>query len=114
MKVAVIGSRSLQIDQLKDYLPECVTEIISGGACGVDASAREYAKSNNIPLTEYLPEYEKYGKRAPLIRNIRIIEDADIVLAFWDGKSHGTRFVIEKCEQMGKEIKVFTCPSQEQ
>lgn len=44
MKVAIIGSRTLRIENLGDYLPENVTEIISGGAVGVDTCAREYAK----------------------------------------------------------------------
>ncbi|MEZ3452916.1 MAG: DUF2493 domain-containing protein [Oscillospiraceae bacterium] len=106
MKVAVIGSRSLTVDDLGKYLPEGTTEIISGGARGVDACARNYAIAHNIKLTEFLPEYEKYGRRAPLKRNITIIENADTVLAFWDGKSNGTRFVIKKYREMGKEIKI--------
>lgn len=109
MKVAVIGSRGLKVDNLGEYLPQGTTEIISGGAKGVDACAREYAISHGIKLTEFLPEYKKYGKSAPLKRNISIIESADLVLAFWDGKSNGTRFVIEKCHEMGKEIKI-KCP----
>lgn len=106
MKVAVIGSRGLTVEKLGKYLPPETTEIISGGARGIDTCAREYAISHNIKLTEFLPEYKKYGKSAPLRRNITIIENADIVLAFWDGKSNGTRFVIEKCHEFGKEIKV--------
>lgn len=106
MKVAVIGSRGLTVDNLEKYLPPETTEIISGGAKGIDTCAREYAISHNIKLTEFLPEYEKYGKSAPLKRNITIIENADIVLAFWDGKSNGTRFAIEKCREFEKEIKL--------
>ena len=106
MKVAVIGSRGLTIDNLEKYLPRETTEIISGGAKGIDACAREYAVSHGIKLTEFLPEYEKYGKNAPLKRNITIIEAADVVLAFWDGKSRGTKFVIEKCREVGKTVRV--------
>lgn len=106
MKVAVIGSRRLTIDNLEKYLPSETTEIISGGAKGIDTCAKEYAIAHNIKLTEFLPEYEKYGKNAPLKRNITIIENADIVLAFWDGISNGTRFVIDKCRETGKEVKV--------
>jgi len=105
MKVAVIGSRGLEISNLEEYLPEGVTEIISGGARGVDTLAREYAHAHGIKLTEFLPEYDKYGRAAPLKRNITIIEHADLVLAFWDGKSKGTRFVIESCERMGVEVR---------
>lgn len=108
MKVAVIGSRGLTVNDLGKYLPAETTEIISGGAKGIDACAREYAAAHNIKLTEFLPEYEKYGKSAPLKRNIEIIKNADVVLAFWDGKSRGTKFVIDKCAELGKEIKVET------
>lgn len=102
MKVAVIGSRTLRITNLEKYLPEDTTEIVSGGARGVDQSAREYAYDNNIPLKEFFPDYESYGRLAPLKRNILIINYADKVLAFWDGKSHGTKFVIENCKKLSK------------
>lgn len=106
MKVAVVGSRGLYIWNLEEYLPENITEIISGGAKGVDASARVYALTHGIKLTEFLPEYEKYGRSAPLKRNITIIEHADLVLAFWDGKSHGTKFVIDNCKKRNIPIIV--------
>ena len=107
MKVAVIGSRGLTVSDLGKYLPENTTEIVSGGAKGVDTSAREYAKSNGIKLTEFLPEYTRFGRSAPLKRNISIIEYADIVLAFWDGKSRGTKFVIDNCRRLGVEVRVY-------
>lgn len=107
MKVAVIGSRELRVDNLGKYLPEEVTEIVSGGARGIDTSAREYALKNNIKLKEFLPEYEKYGRSAPLKRNMQIIDYADMVLAFWDGKSRGTKFVIDNCKRIGKRVKIF-------
>lgn len=107
MKVAVIGSRTLKIDNLGDYLPQNTTEIISGGAKGIDSCAREYALSHNIKLTEILPDYARYGKGAPLKRNITIIQSADIVLTFWDGKSRGTKFVIDKCDEMGVNVKIY-------
>ncbi|MCH5192827.1 MAG: DUF2493 domain-containing protein [Oscillospiraceae bacterium] len=107
MKVAVIGSRGLTVDDLGKYLPEDTTEIVSGGAKGIDTCAREYALAHNIKLTEFLPDYEKYKKGAPLKRNLQIIEYADIVLAFWDGKSRGTKYVIDNCKKMGVELKIF-------
>ena len=107
MKVAVIGSRGLSVSNLGRYLPKNTTEIVSGGAKGVDTSAREYALSHGIKLTEFLPEYTKYGRSAPLKRNITIIEYSDIVLAFWDGKSRGTKFVIDNCRKLGVEVRVY-------
>ena len=107
MKVAVIGSRGLRVNDLGKYLPDEVTEIISGGARGVDTSAREYALSHGLKLTEYLPEYDKYGRGAPPKRNITIIKNADLVLAFWDGSSRGTKFVIDNCKKRNIPVKIF-------
>lgn len=107
MKVAVVGSRGLTVSDLEKYLPDGVTEIVSGGAKGIDACAKQYAISSGIKLTEYLPKYEKYGRTAPLKRNIQIIDYADLVVAFWDGASHGTKFVIDNCKRRGIPVKVF-------
>ncbi len=107
MKVAVIGSRNLNIDHLEKYLPEDTTEIVSGGARGIDQCARRYAREHRLKLTEFLPEYDLYGRQAPLRRNITIIEYSDLVLAFWDGTSPGTRFVIQKCKEKKIPCKVF-------
>ena len=65
MKIAVIGSRGLRVSDLGQYLPDGVTEIVLGGAKGVDACAREYALANGLILTEFLPEYQRYGRAAP-------------------------------------------------
>lgn len=110
MKVAVIGSRNLKVKNLKKYLPSEVTEIVSGGTKGIDSSARDYALKNNIPLKEFLPEYKKYGRIAPLKRNIQIIEYADIVLAFWDGNSTDTKYVIDNCHKLNVPVKIILCP----
>lgn len=107
MRVAVIGSRGLQVNDLGKYLPDEVTEIISGGARGVDTSARKYAMEHGLKLTEYLPEYDKYGRSAPLKRNITIIENVDLVLAFWDGSSRGTKYVIDNCKKRNIPLKIY-------
>ncbi len=67
MKVAVIGSRNLHVEHLGAFLPAKTTEIVSGGAKGIDTCAKEFALQKSIKLTEFLPEYEKYGRIAPLI-----------------------------------------------
>ena len=107
MKIAVIGSRGLVINDLGKYLPANVTEIVSGGAKGIDTCAKEYALSNGIKLTEFLPEYNKYGRGAPLKRNLLRIDYADEVLAFWDGRSSGTKYVIEQCRKRNKKVSIF-------
>ena len=107
MRTAVIGSRNLSVADLGAYLPEGTEEIVSGGAKGVDASAREYAQAHGVRLTEFLPDYRRYGRGAPLRRNIDIIEHADTVLAFWDGRSKGTEFVIDECVRRGVPVRVI-------
>lgn len=107
MKTAVIGSRNLMVSDLEKYLPDNTTEIVSGGARGIDSCAKEYAVKNGLILTEFLPEYNKYGRSAPLKRNLLIINYADVVYAFWDGKSKGTKFVIDNCKKQGKKIHIF-------
>ena len=107
MKVAVIGSRDIKDINLGEYLKDDVTEIVSGGAKGVDTVASQYAQENNIKLTEFLPEYNRYKRGAPLKRNIQIAEYADKVLAFWDGKSRGTKFVIDYCKNSNIPVEVI-------
>ena len=109
MKVAIIGSRNLKIseEELKKLLPAETTEIVSGGAKGIDTCAKSYAMSNKIKYTEFLPQYEKYGKCAPIKRNAQIINYADMILAFWDGSSKGTLNVIKACKKINKKIHVY-------
>lgn len=107
MKVAIIGSRNLLVRNLGDYLPADTEEIVSGGARGIDSCAREYAKKNGIKLTEFLPDYERYGKRAPLLRNLEIIDHADLIIAFWDGISRGTKYTIENAKLRGKPVTLL-------
>lgn len=104
MRVAIIGSRTLQVNNLEDYLPKGVTAIISGGAKGIDQCAAKYAKAHGIKLIEYYPDYARYGRSAPLQRNKRIVEACDMVLAFWDKSSKGTKFTIDYATKMGKRV----------
>ena len=107
MKVAIIGSRNLLVNDLQNYLPEDVTEIVSVGAKGIDSCARQYALAHKLKLTEFLPEYNKYGRAAPLKRNLLIIDYADLVLAFWDGGSRGTKYVIDNCKRKNKPVTIY-------
>lgn len=107
MKAAVIGSRNLRVKRLEQYLPEGITEIVSGGARGIDMDAQEYAKMRGIPYRIFLPDYETYGRSAPLKRNLQIIEYADMVFAFWDGRSRGTWFVIRNSLMKNVPVQVY-------
>lgn len=61
----------------------------------------------DIKPNELLPFNDIYGRAAPIKRNLLIINYADLVLAFWDGKSRGTKFVIDECKKQSKPIKIF-------
>ncbi|MBQ3133255.1 MAG: DUF2493 domain-containing protein [Clostridia bacterium] len=107
MKIAVVGSRGLQVEELGQYLPAGATEIVSGGAKGVDRCAADYALAHHWSLTEFLPQYNRYGRGAPIRRNNDIVAYADHVLVFWDGVSHGAKYVIDRCRKTGKPVTVF-------
>ena len=107
MKLAVIGSRTITIERLSDYLPDDVTEIVSGGAKGIDTCAAAYAEENGIKLTVFLPQYELFGRAAPLKRNEQIAEYADSAIAFWDGKSKGTLHTVKKFLDRNKPVRVI-------
>ncbi len=108
MKVAVIGSRSVFPADVGRYIADG-DEIVSGGAVGVDSCAAEYAKRKGLKLTVFLPQYERYGRAAPIERNKKIVDYADKILAFWDGRSRGTLWVIKYAEKKGKPCEIILC-----
>ena len=108
MRIAVVGSRGLAVPDVGQYLPPC-DEIVSGGARGVDSCAAEYAQQNGIKLTVFRPQYARYGRGAPLVRNREIVDYADEIVAFWDGSSGGTLSVIRYAEKRKKPCKVVLC-----
>lgn len=110
MKVAIIGSRScksLTLDQVIENIPKQTTAIISGGAIGADTLARKAAEKLKIPFEEILPDYQTFGKTAPLVRNRTIVDRADMVLAFWDYASNGTRHALLEGLKQDKKIKII-------
>lgn len=112
MRVAIVGSRNIENEEkvyqlLCRYIPANTTEIVSGGATGIDTLAEIYAEKNNLHLTVFKPDYKSFGKRAPLVRNEEIIRYAQYVLAFWDGSSHGTAHTVATCVTLGVPVKVI-------
>lgn len=112
MNLSVVGSRSLKdnaaamieaiaiISRIIEKYD--ITCFVSGGAQGPDKWGEATAAGYGISRTIYKPEWEKYGKSAGIRRNLDIINDSDIVLIFWDGKSKGTSHDImlaRKCEK---------------
>ena len=107
MKIAIVGSRSITADIPQKCIPDNTTEIFSGGAIGIDTSARNFAREHHIFLTDILPEYDLYGRSAPLIRNDLIISLADKMIIFWDGKSRGTNYIVKKCREINKPFDLY-------
>ena len=108
MKIAIVGSRNITVSDIGKYISGA-EEIVSGGAVGVDRCAAEYAKKSGIKLTEFLPQYERYGRVAPIIRNKEIVDYSDKVIAFWNGSSKGTLSVIKYAQKTGKPCEIVIC-----
>lgn len=106
MRLAIVGSRSITQFDLAPYIPQDVTEIVSGGARGIDRVAKRYAEAHNIPLKEFFPDYDSHGRAAPILRDREIIEYADKILAIWDGESKGTHFMIRESHRQNKLLQV--------
>ncbi|MBO7195952.1 MAG: DUF2493 domain-containing protein [Clostridia bacterium] len=104
MKILIAGSRGITNFDLSEYLPNDVELIISGGACGVDTLAEQYADKHRISKLILRPDYKRYGRGAPLIRNRKMVDIADTVILIWDGKSRGTKQTIEYTKKLGKEL----------
>lgn len=111
LRIAVVGSRGITAVDLSLYIPQNCCLIVSGGARGVDTIAEQYAKAHGIEALIIRPDYERYGRAAPIRRNDIIVDNADLVLAFWDGSSHGTKYTIDYAKSHGKKVRVFV-PSQ--
>jgi len=110
IKIGVIGSRSfnnyeLTKRTLDEYLDK-VWVIVSGGASGADSLGEKWANENNIKTCIYKPDWDIYGKKAGFIRNKDIVDDSDIVIAFWDGLSRGTEHSINLARKMNKEVRI--------
>jgi hypothetical protein len=110
IKIGVIGSRSFNdYELLKRTLDEYkgkVWVIVSGGAKGADSLGEKWANDNNIKTCIYKPDWDTHGKRAGFIRNKDIVEDSDIIIAFWDSLSRGTEHSINLAKKMDKEVRI--------
>jgi predicted Rossmann fold nucleotide-binding protein DprA/Smf involved in DNA uptake len=111
MKVLICGSRGISepavVAQAVEQSGMKPTHIVSGGARGVDALARSYARSRGIEFTEYVADWDRYGKRAGFMRNCVMVGAADAVIAVWDGESPGTKHSIDYATAQGKQVFVF-------
>lgn len=112
LKVAIVGSRKFD-DAEKVYgkicenIPRNCTEIVSGGAKGVDTLAQRYAEEHGVFMKVFLPEYEKFGKAATLIRNTEIVKYSDYIFVFIHDDSSGSVDTAKKCLELGKPFSVI-------
>ena len=115
-KKVVIGGCRDYTDYV--FFKSCVDEIlkdekkiiiISGHCSGVDLMGERYAEENGFPVELFFPEWKKYGRAAGPIRNKKMVACADLVIAFWDGKSKGTKSLIEYAQNDKKEIIIIKC-----
>ena len=84
--------------------------ILSGHCSGVDAMAERYADENNYDLEIYPADWEKHGKAAGPLRNKKMVEKSDCVVAFWDGKSRGTKSLIDYAKRSEKPLRICKIP----
>lgn len=116
LSVLICGSRhfadpftlSLAIDKRVQELPaECI--VIVGGAKGADQIAEKAALRHGHPVSRYEADWETHGKRAGIIRNLAMLDaKPDLVIAFWDGISRGTKHTITEARRRGIPVEVVT------
>ena len=90
--------------------PFTITEVVSGGARGVDKMGEVYADACKIPLKQFIADWVQFGKPAGPIRNAEMADYADALIAVWDAKSTGTRNMIENMNRRGKPVHLFLTP----
>lgn len=119
MRVIIAGSRG--VDSLAHVSAAMVgaamvgitpTCVVSGGARGVDRLGEQWAKANGLPVVVMHAEWEKHGRRAGFVRNQAMADFADALVAVWDGRSPGTRHMIDAAKRkQGMPVHVFTVPA---
>lgn len=115
MKIAVIGSRNFDdFELLEQTIAKRLDSkfkditVVSGGANGADKLGEKFADKYGLEKLIFPADWDTFGKRAGMIRNVDIINNADIVFAFWDGKSNGTKHGIGLAKEAGKELILVT------
>lgn len=113
MKLLIAGGRIVNVltDEIESLLSHYeitgITEIISGGASGVDTAAMIYAKDMGIPFVLFSADWSQFGKAAGHIRNREMADYADELLIIWDGKSRGSANMKKTMEKLKKPVHNF-------
>ena len=105
IKVIIAGTRDFNdyafLKKNVDYFLQGINpnseeiEIVSGNARGADKLGERYAKEYNLPVKLFPANWDKYGKRAGYLRNQEMANYSDVLIAFWDEKSKGTKHMID-------------------
>ena len=83
--------------------------IVSGHATGADSLGEKFAADHNLKCELYPADWERHGRAAGPIRNEEMAEVSDALIAFWDGKSRGTKSMIEIARRKGLQVAVVRC-----
>jgi len=112
MKVIIAGSRGIKdYATVRDAVQRSdfpISRVLSGMAQGVDALAVRYAKENSLPCDRFPAEWSKWGRSAGYRRNVQMAQNADALVAVWDGKSPGTKHMIDVAKARGLRIFVVS------
>lgn len=115
-KIIIAGGRDfMDYNLLKEKTDKILQEkkvthkivIISGCARGADTLGLRYASENAFDVEEYPADWNKYGKKAGYMRNVEMAENADALIAFWDGESKGTKHMIDIATERNLPIRVI-------
>jgi hypothetical protein len=110
MKVIIAGGRDIEDYELvlRAVLNAGfdITAVVSGGAPGVDTMGERFAEEAGLPIYKFPAEWNKYRNAAGPIRNRLMAEFGDALIAIWDGKSTGTKNMIDQATQHGLKIHV--------
>jgi len=113
MRTIIAGSRDFldyaRMEKELEHLQFEVTVVLCGMAAGADQLGRRWAAERNIPVEYYPADWKTYGRSAGPVRNVEMADKADMLIAFWDGKSSGTEHMIETAIRKGLEtVVVYT------
>lgn len=111
MKVIIAGSRSINsyfvVAGILDKVKLPIKEVVSGHAQGVDRFGERWADNNGIDVREFPADWDKWGKAAGPKRNRQMAEYADALILIWDGKSRGSKNMLEEATKRGLLIKEY-------
>lgn len=96
------------MELIGNFIGKIEIEIISGGATGADALGERFAKEHNLSLKVVPADWKTYGRSAGPRRNEQMARMAGTLIAFWDGKSRGTKNMIDTAKRFGLRVKVVT------